>query len=92
MKALVKRLLAWMLGTGLLVLAASASAQFQQAGIQPRASQVAEDHRRINAALGELKAERPGVVDAYVIVAALDTDPVSAQLSLNREAQAFTLG
>ena len=72
MKALVKRLLAWVLGAGLLVLPASAPAQF----VQPPASQVAEDHRRITAALDELKAQRPGIVDAYVIVAALDTDPV----------------
>lgn len=44
----------------------SASAQAPQA----------DDQARIAAALGELKPQRPGLVDAYVIVAALDTDPV----------------
>jgi hypothetical protein len=67
---------AWMLGAGLLVLAASAPAQFAQPGIQPSPTQVAEDHRRIMGALDGLKPQRPDTVDAYVIVAALDTDPV----------------
>jgi hypothetical protein len=35
-----------------------------------------EDERRLSQALGELKPQRPGVVDAFVIVAALDSDPV----------------
>jgi peptidase C13-like protein len=35
-----------------------------------------EDQRRIANALAALKPQRPGTVDAYVIVAALDTDPV----------------
>jgi hypothetical protein len=39
------------------------------------AQQLAE-HRRISAALESLKPQRPGVVDAYVIVVALDGDPV----------------
>ena len=34
------------------------------------------DRERITAALASLKPQRPGVVDAYVVVAALDTDPV----------------
>lgn len=34
------------------------------------------DEQRIAEALGGLKAQRPGVVDAYVVVAALDTDAV----------------
>ena len=34
------------------------------------------DESRIANALGGLKAQRPGVVDAYVVVAALDTDAV----------------
>ncbi len=38
--------------------------------------QAAEDSRRISEALGQLKPQRPGVVDAFVIVAALDADPV----------------
>lgn len=65
----------WLIGAGLLVLAASAPAQLEQADVPP-ASQVAEDDRRITAALRKLKPQRPGVVDAYVVVAALDTDPV----------------
>jgi hypothetical protein len=47
----------------------------------PAAQQLAE-HRRIDAALNALKPQRPGVVDAYVIVVALDGDPV-----FNREAR-----
>ena len=39
------------------------------------AEQLAEQ-RRLTAALASLKPQRPGVVDAYVIVAALDSDPV----------------
>lgn len=35
-----------------------------------------EDARRIEQALASLQPQRPGVIDAYVIVAALDTDPV----------------
>jgi hypothetical protein len=41
-----------------------------------------EDERRMNAALARLQPQRPGVVDAYVIVASLDADPV-----FNREAR-----
>ena len=40
---------------------------------------VLEQHRRLAATLGELKPQRPGVVDAYVVVAALDSDPVFAR-------------
>lgn len=46
---------------------------------QPAAVSVqspAEDHERISRALARLQPQRPGVVDAYVVVAALDTDPV----------------
>lgn len=32
------------------------------------------EHRALTAALGELKPQRPGVVDAYVVVAGLDSD------------------
>jgi hypothetical protein len=42
---------------------------------EPAAQQLAE-HRRISAALNALQPQRPGVVDAYVIVVALDGDPV----------------
>lgn len=34
------------------------------------------DERSLVAALAALKSQRPGVVDAYVVVAALDSDPV----------------
>lgn len=47
----------------------SASAQ----GPQP------DDQGRIAAALEKIKPQRPGVVDAFVIVAALDADPVFAR-------------
>ena len=36
----------------------------------------AEDERRLNHALATLQPQRPGIVDAYVVVAALDADPV----------------
>ena len=49
--------------------------------LAPPAQQLA-DHRRINAAIRSLKPQRKGVVDAYVIVVALDADPV-----FNREAR-----
>ena len=49
--------------------------------LSPPAQQLA-DHRRINAAVRSLKPQRKGVVDAYVIVVALDADPV-----FNREAR-----
>jgi len=39
-------------------------------------AQQLQDERRLSAALATLQPERPGVVDAYVVVAALDTDPV----------------
>jgi len=35
-----------------------------------------EEHRRLTQALGALQAQRAGTVDAYVVVAALDSDPV----------------
>jgi len=34
------------------------------------------DHKKLNAALARLKPQRPGVVDAYVLVIGLDADPV----------------
>jgi len=43
---------------------------------QAPASVRLEDERRMREALAGLKPQRPGVVDAYVIVAALDSDPV----------------
>ena len=45
---------------------------------EPPAQQLAE-HRRIATALDALKQQRPGTVDAYVVVVALDGDPVFAR-------------
>jgi len=45
-------------------------------------AQPAEDQRQTQAALAKLQPQRPGIVDAYVVVAALDADPV-----FNREAR-----
>ena len=62
---------------GLLALAATdVLAQSQAAA--PQAAQVSTqgDRQRLQAALASLRPQRPGVVDAYVIVAALDTAPV----------------
>lgn len=47
----------------------------------PPAEQLAE-RRRLDAALARLQPQRPGTVDAYVLVVALDSDPV-----FNREAR-----
>jgi hypothetical protein len=68
------RLVRALLGATLLAAAVSLSqAQAQQAQI-PAAS--ASDEERFAKALQALHPQRPGVVDAYVVVAALDTDPV----------------
>ena len=40
------------------------------------AAQAPSDDARMKAALAQLKPQRPGTVDAYVVVAGLDTDPV----------------
>ena len=78
------------LGLALEFAAAAATAQPLQgpeirvdwgAVLSPPGQQLA-DHRRINAAVRSLKPQRAGVVDAYVIVVALDADPV-----FNREAR-----
>ena len=37
------------------------------------------EHRRLEASLAALKPQRPGVVDAYVLTIALDSDPVFAR-------------
>lgn len=42
---------------------------------EPASQQLAEE-RRTSSALEALKAQRPGIVDAYVVVIALDGDPV----------------
>jgi hypothetical protein len=48
----------------------------QDAATLPPAAQMLSDETRIANALGSLEAQRPGVVDVYVVVAALDTDAV----------------
>ena len=66
-----------------LALAASLAATGSSAQQQPEwitvplppAQQMAEQ-RRLDAALNSLKPQRPGIVDAYVVVIALDADPV----------------
>lgn len=55
----------------------SAAAQQAEWVVVPEApSQQLAEHRRLDAALEALKPQRPGVVDAYVVVVALDADPV----------------
>jgi len=44
--------------------------------INRRPQDILADHRATERALGSLLPQRPGVVDAYVVVAALDSDPV----------------
>jgi hypothetical protein len=66
--------------TGLAILATGPVSAQQRQGEwvalpEPAAQQLAE-YRRIDAALAALKPQRPGVVDAYVVVVALDADPV----------------
>jgi hypothetical protein len=67
------RLVRALFGAALLAAAISlpqASAQ------EPALASVADDEERLAKALQSLEPQRPGVVDAYVVVAALDTDPV----------------
>jgi hypothetical protein len=45
-------------------------------GVADAPAQQFEDERRLTEALGALRPQRPGIVDAYVVVAALDADPV----------------
>jgi hypothetical protein len=51
-------------------------------GVATTAPSQGNNEQRMHAALTRLQPERPGVVDAYVVVAALDADPV-----FNREAR-----
>lgn len=69
----------WSLIGAALLLAPGAGHGAQQAEyavLAEPASQELAEHRRIDAALAALKPQRPGIVDAYVVVAALDGDPV----------------
>ncbi len=45
---------------------------------EPRSASTDLDRRRLTAAADRLASQRPGVVDAYVVVVALDSDPVFA--------------
>jgi len=60
----------------------SSAQQAEWAVIPEPPAQVLAEQRRLTAALEALKPQRPGVVDAYVVVDALDGDPV-----FNREAR-----
>ena len=74
-----------------LLTTASATSQTYSIALQPRQRVAANlgwfalhrapaallaDHRRLTTALGALRPQRKGIVDAYVVVAALDADPV----------------
>jgi hypothetical protein len=65
----------WPLKTCLLCLIVLFGAADSLAQAAPGAIQI-EDQRRLDRALAGLKPQRPGTVDAYVVVAALDADPV----------------
>ena len=63
--------------------AGTAPAQQGDPGLIPiSAEQQRSEEQRLAQALGTLQPQRPGVVDAYVVVVALDSDPV-----FNREAR-----
>jgi peptidase C13-like protein len=66
--------------TGLALFAAPAASAERPRGewvaLPESAAQQLAEHRRVDAALAALKPQRPGVVDAYVVVIALDADPV----------------
>ena len=47
------------------------------------AADALDDHRRLSAAIAALAPQRPGTIDAYLVIAALDSDPV-----FGREARA----
>ena len=64
---------------GLSLVAAPASTAPQEAewaALPQSAVQQLAEHRRITAALDSLKPQRSGIVDAYVVVVALDSDAV----------------
>ena len=65
-----------MVGRRSLLVTAACLIAFALGPAPAQAPLAAEDGRRIGAALGRMEPQRPGVVDAYVIVAALDSDPV----------------
>ena len=57
-------------------LAFLAAACFVLGPAAAQAPHPAADESRLTQALGQLKPQRPGVVDAFVVVASLDSDPV----------------
>jgi hypothetical protein len=57
---------------GLAAICASAGAQPAVEVPAPSSA----DHRKVDSAVGKLARQRPGVVDAYVVVVSLDDDPV----------------
>ena len=67
------RLIRALFGAALLATTISLRAQAQP---QSAAISTADDEQRFATALQSIKPQRPGIVDAYVVVAALDTDPV----------------
>jgi len=54
----------------------AAAAFARAAAFQAPLATSANEEARLDNAIGALSPERPGTVDAYVVVAALDTDPV----------------
>ena len=55
---------------------ASAAQQAEYAALPLPPTQQLSEHRRVSSALAALKPQRRGIIDAYVIVVALDSDPV----------------
>jgi hypothetical protein len=74
-QAAVRYLRALALGVALAATGSSAQ-QAEWAAVPETPSQLLTEHRRLSAALDALKPQRPGVVDAFVVVVALDGDPV----------------
>lgn len=71
--------MSWPLRTFAACLAALISAGIAAQELAPAPVPAAvrqEDERRLNEALARLQPQRPGIVDAYVVVTALDSDPV----------------
>lgn len=70
--------MSWPLQAGLACLLAltGAALAHAQASAPPAPGIERADQRRLDEALARLRPQRPGIVDAYVVVAALDSDPV----------------
>lgn len=86
---IARRALRWLALPLTLLTTASATSQTYSIAPQPRVpsntgwfalhrgpSALLADHRRLTSALGALRPQRKGIIDAYVVVAALDADPV----------------